>query len=178
MFYNSNGNIFKKKNIEKFFETEQKNINEFEGIKINLDNYEIILDNKNINQYDLQNSWPNDWNDLISKEDSDVSILQINEKINNININVIIHFDNDYNLVAYRSICPHMGANDLWSFYKDSNTHICNNHGMEFGKNDLDKFDVKKINNHKWIIKFNIEKFTNVNCNNCSLDHLKDIEDL
>ena len=129
-------------------------------------------------QYDIQNCWPNDWNDLISKEDSDVSILQINEKINNININVIIHFDNDYNLVAYRSICPHMGANDLWSFYKDSNTHICNNHGMEFGKDDLDKFDVQKINNHKWIIKFNIERFNNINCNNCSLDHLKDIEDL
>ena len=180
MFFHTNGSFYKKKIIENFFgfgHSDEKKITDYPGIEINIEKKELILNHKDINENKI-NCWPSDWKNLISEEESDSQILQINEKINDTKLNLIIHFNGNNELVAYNSICPHMDSNNLWSYYKDSNTHICNSHGFEWGKDDLDQFSVKKIGDHKWIVNLTNENFKNYRCNNCTLNELKDIEDL
>ena len=112
---------------------------------------------------------PSAWKHLLSKNDPE--IILINKK----GLNIMINTKNK-KVEAMKSVCPHMGVNNMWS-NQGKNVYKCWAHGNKFkyGK-ELKKYNVKKTSQH---IEIHIptEKFSFFGGNN-SCNKLPDIEDL
>tara|TARA_Y100000389_G_scaffold204867_1_gene260276 strand:- start:831 stop:1493 length:663 start_codon:yes stop_codon:yes gene_type:complete len=135
------------------------------------ENKKIILKNKD---FVKTLKYPSAWKKLISKNDPQILLL------NNKGINLMIIAKNN-KIEALRSVCPHMGVNNMWSG-EGKGKFKCWAHGNVFksGK-DLKKYKVIKKNDSVEIILPN-DTFSifsggkgkiNEKCN-----HLRDIEDL
>lgn len=135
------------------------------------ENKKIILKNKD---FVKTLKYPSAWKKLISKNDP--QILLLNKK----GINLMIIAKNN-KIEALRSVCPHMGVNNMWS-REGTGKFKCWAHGNVFksGK-DLKKYKVIKKNDSVEIILPNDTSSIfsggkgkiNEKCN-----HLRDIEDL
>ena len=126
----------------------------------------ILLTDKNfMKTYKI----PSAWKHLLSKNDPE--IILINKK----GLNIMINTKNK-KVEAMKSVCPHMGVNNMWS-NQGKNVYKCWAHGNKFkyGK-ELKKYNVKKTSQHMEI-HIPTEKFSFFGGNN-SCNHLPDIEDL
>ena len=117
---------------------------------------------------------PKEWKKFVSNKDK--NILLINKK----GVNVMIIYKNN-KFEALRSVCPHMGVNNMWS-EESKGKYRCWAHGNVFksGK-DLKKYKILKKQDSIEIILPN-ETFSIFSGGNGKINekcnHLRDIEDL
>ena len=164
-----------KKKIEETIDLQKmeiihKNIYIIQDVKNNK-NKKLILKNED---FAKKGKIPKEWEKFTSNQDK--NILLINKK----GISVMVIYKNN-KFTALRSVCPHMGVNNMWS-EESKGKYRCWAHGNVFksGK-DLKKYKIVKKQDTIEII-LPSETFSifsggsgkiNEKCN-----HLRDIEDL